>query len=508
MKNTFSKTLICGVIASSFVLVNCQKSPTGRSVKANTPAAGAPTEKALAGTTGQCADPVIAAKEAMSKLIVTVNAQITESRMDKIVSEANKAVLQKSLVDLDKQCDAYLAEFEKLKVETCAYDIQSAKGKTITSSYIKQGCSAEIQAVASTISDKSEVVAKWVKVAAADVVARKAKEGLSIDARLVVSEALASTVKDKFSETGEFLMDGKIIDGANSKVAYDEAVAAADKSLCTFEAFDKDGLKQVDILKVLSLEQKNKAAMRSAEKAQYEISLTSESGGKTFLLKCLIAKKNLQAEFKKVVGSNLSLKETETVKETVKPTEEEKKQGTEESEMKSAANQISINNSDLLKKTEVEIKEKADQQVKQVADSKEQELKDAKDKLLATKKTEVVVNVAKPIATTAELSSVAAEMAKGNLAAPVKVEEKAADVATKEEAAKTEVKKTDDKKLEVKKAEKVASIKPELVNIKPNVIKKLTDEEKAKAKKDVQDAKAKKANDDLQALRDAEDAAN
>ncbi len=46
MKNTFSKTLICGIIASSFILVNCQKAPTGRGVKGTAGTPQTPADKA------------------------------------------------------------------------------------------------------------------------------------------------------------------------------------------------------------------------------------------------------------------------------------------------------------------------------------------------------------------------------------------------------------------------------------------------------------------------------
>ena len=50
MKTTLSKSLLCGLIASSFILVNCQKDPSGRSVKAEVgnPGSANPADKVTA----------------------------------------------------------------------------------------------------------------------------------------------------------------------------------------------------------------------------------------------------------------------------------------------------------------------------------------------------------------------------------------------------------------------------------------------------------------------------
>lgn len=303
MKNLLSKSLLCGVLASTFLIVNCQKAPN-RAVKATVNPSAKPTAvKSAACSEGAAKESAEAKKlndaldTAMKALKDKPTAELTPGEIDN---------LNKAINDYAAQVKKLIAEIKKIEVgekkeaaEACTsgketYNIKSLEG---------------------------HVAQKGKEVKAKTGVDNDATKEQPVQAEEALTDGLVLKIKKELSD---FLSDVKNIRGQNSAIVAgailsgDAAVAAlkdVNVTACTLISENVVAVAADTAMTVLSTTavEQDAATKRNISKIAVEVQVAEGKHG--LMLSCNIAdKKEAKAtvEMRKALGALAAKAEVQT----------------------------------------------------------------------------------------------------------------------------------------------------------------------------------------------------
>lgn len=291
MKNLFTKTLLCGVLASSFLLVNCQKAPN-RAVKAQVVPTAKPSVKV-----GVCTADIAVDYDLLKKSDKKIQEKLkvaTDAASD--VEELNN--LAKELNGLSKKV---LAAIEVLKVEACKIhkdnDAKKEALDTASSVNIRQVRINAGKAIKAKTKVDNEITLEDAAAAA---------DTLSVGQELLAGGELAAVLSDEANSKGAVaIVNSKIEKGAEAtKMLADKAVTA-----CSLTISKKEDVKAGAAIKILDLESVKVVDKRNVMNVNFTVAVGTE-GNAAMILACNIAdKKEGEAakEIRKALGTLVSV---------------------------------------------------------------------------------------------------------------------------------------------------------------------------------------------------------
>ncbi len=284
MKNSLTKTLLCGVMASTFLLANCQKAPS-RGVKAGSP--GVADQK-----TGALAKSVACTDDYKKAYTNTRNQQIKiEKQLKDITGESTeeqKANLVTDLEELNRLVKISEPAAIKLNAEACTTTV---KGKTETIDFKKIVSYTNFlgTAVAKVTGTDNELSKR-----AEAALLEKGKESLAEGMDLVVGKDLADALDKDLIKSSYF------IGGIRKTTGIEEAKKDASKTVC-FIVETAGKVDEGSTLTVLTLAAEVDA---TTKRKASTFGVTTSAGAN--LLKCLLAEgKDAAVMVRNAFGANL-----------------------------------------------------------------------------------------------------------------------------------------------------------------------------------------------------------
>ncbi|MEK6628842.1 MAG: hypothetical protein AABY53_09465 [Bdellovibrionota bacterium] len=236
MKNLLSKTLLCGALASAFLLVNCQKAPN-REVKPKVDLTGKPQA-----VVGVCTADVLKKAKELEEKKAAINVELSKTGD---LSDDAKNALTKLANDLKLLTDELMAEIEKIKVadkkaENCKVHedndpAKKATGKEFLKVQIKNGALDLGKKVKTRTGQPNDIVKgilealapqQVLKIDNADLAAALSKKDSSngavaiIEANVVKGDAAKSALADTSKVACSLTLgnDSAIIEGSEVEV--------------------------------------------------------------------------------------------------------------------------------------------------------------------------------------------------------------------------------------------------------------------------------------------------
>lgn len=290
MNNLFTKTLLCSVLASSFLLINCQKAPN-RAVKAQINPTAKPSAKV-----GVCTAEIASDYDLLKKSDKKIQEKLktaTDAASD--VEELN--ALAKEMNALSKKVMASIAV---LKVDACkiheANDEKKAVKDTANSASIKQVRSNAGKAIKAKTKVDNEIT---IEDAAA------ASETLSVGQELSASADLATVMSDDANSKGAVAISGGKIEKGAAATAL---LANKDVTACSLTISKKEDVKAGAAIKILALEDVKLVDKRNVMNVNITVAVGTD-GNAAMSLSCNIAdKKESEAakEIRKALGGLVS----------------------------------------------------------------------------------------------------------------------------------------------------------------------------------------------------------
>ncbi|MEQ1722034.1 MAG: hypothetical protein ABL930_02585 [Pseudobdellovibrio sp.] len=298
MKNLLSKSLLCGVLASTFLIVNCQKAPN-RAVNAKVTPAAKPSEVKKAACSEGVVNEAKLAKEmqdALNKELETVKdktpADLSPEQKDKLTLLIN---------NLYAQSNKLIAAIQAIKIGDKKEDAQACKVADSTKEYDVNGIRGSVATKGKEVKDKTGLDNDAAKNAPA------AEEALTVGQELKASAELAKVLSDDTNSKGVVAIVNSAI------VKTDAAKAIADKAVtsCTLLINTKEEVKDGQTLKVLSISDVTKDAKSSRNVVSVFLAPLndSEAGQAAMSLECNLAEgkeKAAAVEVRKALGTLVS----------------------------------------------------------------------------------------------------------------------------------------------------------------------------------------------------------
>ncbi len=397
MKNQLTKTLICGVMATTFFLINCQKAPS-RGVKAKAGAGETATANKLEGKVSvACTDTYLKAIDeariAKDKIVPLVKSANVDK---KDLSESEKSEMAKNRLDLIEKNNAVKAEIEKMS--------KGADGK------VAEGCTtkSEQHLFSEKIEQMDSLVIDAGKLVGADDEAQRTAVNAKANRQQVAKTTNQFTDGSEFLVSAQMaaLMERKNMAGViyfkNGIIIKENASFEKDKddktkTICSLSEISSEDKKieALDQVKVLGLSAVKKVSVRS------EVSFKLAKSDLFLTFKCLIADSKVArfaSEIKNTFGDHLmtsSQRDTELKKSEAVARASEVRQAKAESVTaatdKVAAALASINTIDkeiadaTTAKDDEKVKTLSEKRVelKKALDSAQEELASAKSELQA-----------------------------------------------------------------------------------------------------------------------------
>lgn len=322
MKNSFSKSLLCGVIASTFILVNCQKDPDGRSVKAEigNPGEALPVDKVKL-TDKVVLNLALCSKEFLidyTELYKSVTETSVEVNKKEDVTEVRKADLLRRRSEFTEQTKKVLDDINKLKPETIPSVNSVARDQK--SKEIKiDGCYSDeakqkkylVHEINDKINNLDMQIMKLTGVDSertlvAKVTEEKKKAQLEKPVTYIVSNELNALLDEPFSSTSQHFVDGKIAISAD----FEANIKDKEKSVCFFLVtsgkLESDKLTLTSLSVIASGKDNNKNVQ----------SFVLAQADKMYQLKCYFPE-TLKVEdgFAKAMGSFLTIKTLDKIED-------------------------------------------------------------------------------------------------------------------------------------------------------------------------------------------------
>jgi len=290
-------------MASSFILANCQKAPN-RGVRATKTGAADPNAKTQDASVA-CSNDV--KNERVKLLAIQTNIQKIAVKNNSVrdkstLSDSEVSQLKDLNESLNKECKATVSTIENQKVEACL------DGSVTTGvSKINTDCDTltkQVEGLTGVQSSRS-------KERTPDVIAKEQQEKASSDAVInldngskvtIQSEAVSDALKEPFDTSMQIFVNGAIVQEV-SQEQLTSKLKADTNAICFVSSADKDADAAKE-LKIISTQKLDKSA--TSARQDYIISL--ENGDAKYAITCSIdAKKQIGSEFKKAMGSLLTV---------------------------------------------------------------------------------------------------------------------------------------------------------------------------------------------------------
>ena len=294
MKNTLTKTLLCGVLASTFFLINCQKAPS-RGVKAGTGAGAAQTqqEKLSGKSVVDCTDIFIKALDearvAKDKILANVKAAKAETKK---LTETEKAEIKTVREDIIAKNKIVRSEMDKMKKGDVVADACTKDKDAHIFEEIKNGMD-NLVIEAGNVIDIDDEATKNAKSSKTEREKKKEATSLVEKTKLIVSSDLAAALKNDNKGGVYYFKDGEIVKATGSEL--ETLKKDKTKTVCELESVTPEDLSisADDKLTFLNTETKK---MDSRNLLTVKL-MKSES--QLYMINCLIAEgKVAETEFR------------------------------------------------------------------------------------------------------------------------------------------------------------------------------------------------------------------
>lgn len=303
MKNLFTKTLLCGVLATSFLLINCQKAPN-REVKPKVDPTAKPTAKM-----GVCTKDVLLESKELNSQLDAIKVELKKDTVDKdaLTGMANKfkEQVEKLTVEIEK-----IKIDEKTKAEGCEEHEGNDPAKKATGKkFIIGQINADMLTLGKEVKAKTGQENNITKAAAA--------ETLVNGQELKIGADLAAVLADEASLNGAVAI-------ADSKIEKEKAadlLKDSKKTACSLVSVDKD-IKADALVKIASLSdvEENKTTKRKELKVTMQAVVAATEEARSIIgFACNIAEgKELEAakEIRKALGTLVTHEIVKTQVET------------------------------------------------------------------------------------------------------------------------------------------------------------------------------------------------
>lgn len=314
MRNaSLTKTLLCGVMATTFFLINCQKAPN-RGVKAQggngsitTPDGKTVTEEVFV----ECSPAFVTAYTEADKLVKEFATKAAALKSDSLNSEKDEVIAQEKVVR-SKVNDA-VAEITKIKADATACklkDPKTQKESIYTIANIKGSLDkvnldlAKKEVKTEGLSEAEDRKAAANEKRKQDLV-KKSLEGLSQNMEFNISEKLAEVMKKSNVGGVVYFKAGNIIERPSTETLEKDR---KDTSLTICEIGEGSGdVEKADKAKVTSIDMET---AKDTKTNRYKLSVVLDVKSVLVNLDCLVsnsdAEKKLSGKaFRNVFGKNL-----------------------------------------------------------------------------------------------------------------------------------------------------------------------------------------------------------
>ena len=313
MNNLLSKTLLCGVIATSFVLINCQKAPN-RPVKSGID----PLAKPQAAKMAACSDNMITALDARKALKAEIETLIKEHK-DKLAAANNaagaglddgqKEQLQTKINELAKKSsDLYSLLRAGPQANPAATAAPPAAGGF-------DGCAqADAKDPKKTIEFKIQILEdedRKLGVVVSQItgldndISKGINAGYSEGKSVKISAELATMLSSKNNVNGaKMIIDGKVSDGGE---AYKAALADKSKTSCIAAQVDDAAVSADSAAKIMTVGAPSRDASSQRSTVLVALAVKGEQD-RMMSLSCNIAENaDASQELTKALGSLMPL---------------------------------------------------------------------------------------------------------------------------------------------------------------------------------------------------------
>lgn len=286
MKNALSNALLCGVLASTFILVNCQK-PPDRGVRANiSPNARASAQPKLA----TCNDAALAAINVRKPLVEQAWQRIRASTPP--LDDASKQELQNIATQLNEATTAAVAAIQALQADGGAQaegckEIDAANNNREVAQYTIADMQTENRRIGSSIEQLTQTTNPLVQAPSDDATQAEtpvetASDDITIAANsemLIAKQELATILKDARSKDGEsFIVSANLHSG---RANYAVALQNSNVTSCIVKVAVQEAAIDSEI-KILNIEEKT-------ENNRKVLELSLQVGTEASSLSCAIA---------------------------------------------------------------------------------------------------------------------------------------------------------------------------------------------------------------------------
>lgn len=287
MKNAFSNALLCGVLASTFIMVNCQK-PPDRGVKANI----SPNARAAAQPrTAICDEASLAALNARKAVLDRAWERVRASTPP--LDEPSKQELQNLAEELNTTTNAAVQAIQALRVGEEAADsckvVDEANNNRVTATYLISDLQSANRQLGSAISDLTgasnpllEQTPPAGEPPQGETPAGAVSDDITIAANsemLIAKEELATILKDARSAMGDsFIVNAAVHGGVNN---YNQALQNNNLTVCKVNVAVENAAIDSEI-KIVNLEEKT-------ENSRAVLDVNIQVGDQVSALSCVIA---------------------------------------------------------------------------------------------------------------------------------------------------------------------------------------------------------------------------
>lgn len=316
MKNQFSKALICGVVASSVFLVNCQKSPSSRGVTPQKSVSGNTDKTTISAADIEkqskvpCAAEIVDGRKSFDAVATKITDIISDKSDPKNIIAKDKSkipasdqeLLKQDVVELKEKSEALLASFKKASIGACLLG-ETKDGKSTGKVLKPDDITTAFANLASMVSKATGEATVQVSETATPSVSKEDLSGTNFN---LDSKDLGDSLATLFKESSIYYVAGSL---EKDLAGFDLAKADDDKSLCLVKSAAASAVEVNSLITVVSVV----AGKDLGKKKSYDVSVTA-TGEKVFMLKCAIAvNKGLVAEFKAIFSGLLKYQTAEEV---------------------------------------------------------------------------------------------------------------------------------------------------------------------------------------------------
>ncbi|MCC2679486.1 MAG: hypothetical protein K0R29_2062 [Pseudobdellovibrio sp.] len=294
MKPTFSKALVCGILASTFFIINCQKAPS-RGVKADS---GNQNGKQTAAQLPVCSEAAKAAREARKPIFKEIKDVVDAQAVANVaaLSDDKKIELHDKTNLLDEKTSDLI---EKIRA--------SAPAGAMVDGCKLVGTPAEGEVpvkIADLIKDDRDLAGKVAQITGQqNNILIRAAQALEKDREFVFKAAMTEMLSNENSVGEKALSEGQII----NKEQYRALQSNKDKTFCILSAAPKAQIPADSKAKLINIGATQNDADMQRSVAELSFQITTGSDLNVFSFKCALAQnKNAMDEMRNAFGDLIS----------------------------------------------------------------------------------------------------------------------------------------------------------------------------------------------------------